>query len=97
MEEDGDFEKFSDDSDVHEMEKQPVENDQWINPYPLVDDDDMSKKDKDDGEKDTESSYSSESDISLDVDESEDKSPETTQPEDDMAEQMKSLVGESAG
>ena len=32
VEEDGDFAKYSDDSDVHEMEKQPVENDQWNNP-----------------------------------------------------------------
>ncbi|CBK24558.2 uncharacterized protein [Blastocystis hominis] len=74
------------------MEKQPVENDQWNNPYPLVDDDDFSKKEnKDDGEKETESSDSSESDISLDTEDSEDKTAESAQPEDDMAEQMKSL------
>lgn len=95
VEEDGDFAKYSDDSDVHEMEKQPVENDQWNNPYPLVDDDDFSKKEsKDDGEKETESSDSSESDISLDTEDSEEKTAEAAQPEDDMAEQMKSLVGE---
>ena len=95
MEEDGDFAKYSDDRDVHEMEKQPVENDQWNNPYPLVDDDDFSKKEsKDDGEKETESSDSSESDISLDTEDSEEKTAEAAQPEDDMAEQMKSLVGE---
>lgn len=94
MKEDGDFAKYSDDSDVPEMDKQPVENDQWDNPYQLVDDDDLSKKEKDEGDKETESSYSSDSDLSMDIDDSEEKMSDSAQPEDDMAEQMKSLVGE---